>query len=421
MGTRVLARRHDPTQYISYLPSAPDTEYYPTGGPLVAQAIHTARVEAHNLDALELSSGGDRVVVTTNGAKALEVRTLGVVDPAVVDTTVLDAGENRLQLASKAGVVFASDNVSFDATEEFRAGVTVDDPSTPTSHHVATRDRVVIGAGVLDDADQILSGGFLTVDEASFKLQADGASITGSAGAAAGVRYEAAHSHEFFAGAGARDAATGSGVVQILGDKVIIRRNVDVVGNIDAVGRDETSLRVADRVIQLAHSDDAETAHRDALLATGKAGLVLDTVPGSYADDREYVGRFTDLDGAKLFVDDDSATIDVSKARESGLFTKEIAYHVNGGMREAGMRTDASRANEPYWNVAGGALRISHTVPNGGGGAKTLAFALRVTDTGTLEMVRITTFLVWDEAEETYAPDPARDTDVQVVVKYVAA
>lgn len=421
MGTRVIARRHDPTVFTSYTPSAVDTDYYPTGGPLVAQAIHTARVEAHDLDALELSSGGDRIVLTTNGDKALEVRALGVADPAVVDTTVLDAGDNALKLESTAGVLFASDNVSFTANEQFRAGVTATDAATPTSHFVATQDSTVLGVGVLDASDTVLSGGFLTVDEASFQLRTDSASITGSAGASAGVRYDAAHSHEFFAGAGAKDAAAGSGAVQILSDKVIIRRNVDVVGTIDAVGKDEASLRVADRVIQLAHSDDADTAHRDTLLATGKAGLVIDTVPGSYEEDGEYVGRFTDAAGAKLFVHDDSATIDVSRARESGLFAKEVAYHLNGGMRQAGMRTDESRANEPYWNVAGGALRISHTVPDGAGRAKTLAFGLRVTDAGTLEFVRISTFLVWDDAAETFVRDPERDVDAQVVVKYVDA
>ena len=417
MSTPVVALRHDPDMFINYTGADPD--YYPSGGPVVVETLHAARVEARDLDALEISSGGSLVVTTGSNEKALEVRALGVVDPAVVDTTVLDAGERELRLESQSGVTFASDTVTFSADTQFRSGIEVADPATPTFHHVATPTGMLMGSGVLSGDDEILSGAFLRTSAESFELRNDSAAIASTAGSDARIRYDATHSHEFFAGAGSGEAADGTGAVQILSDKIVIRRDVDIVGSIDAVATEETSLRVADQLVRLAHTDDPATAHRDALLAAGKAGIIVDTVPASYEDDADYMGRFTDVDGQKLFVYDDSATIDVSKAKESGLFVKEVAYYVNGGMREAGARTPESRANEPYWNIAGGALRLSHTVADGDGRAKTMALGFRVADDGTLEMIRVNTPLVWDVSAGAYARDPDAPTTVKVVMRYV--
>jgi hypothetical protein len=361
-------------------------------------------------------------VVTTDGnSKALEISGLGVKDPAVVDTTVIDSGTKTLKLASSSGVNFDSDNVTFTAGSKFRSGIPVADNTTPSFHHVATPSDMLVGSGVLSDDDQVVSGSFLITDANTFKLRNDSASIRSEAGPSSRIRMDALYAHEFFAGPGSASDANGLGAVEILGDRIIIRRDVDIVGTIDSVSTDSTVLQVEDQIIQLAHSGDPETANRDSLLQGNKTGLLIDTVPGSYLDDEDYMSRFRAVDGTKLFVDDYAESIDISKARESGLFVKEVAYYLNGGMKAAGARTTESRLTEPYWNLAGGALHLSHTVPLQDGKAKTISLGFRIVDNGTVEMIRLTRHLVWNAESVTYVNDIGVPDTSKVVVRYVDA
>jgi hypothetical protein len=419
MSTPVTAFQYDPTKSINYFGS--DPECWPDGGPVVVPELHTARVSAYELD-LERASHGKIVFTTDGDEKALEVRGLGVDDPAVIDTTVLDAGSNALQLKSDVETRFTADTVAFEARSEYRSTVEVANPSTPTFHLVATPERMIMGTGVLDPADDsVLSGAFLETTSDSFKIGHDSASISSTAGADNRIRYEAREAHEFFVGSDAASQATGSGAIEITRDKVTIRKNVDLFGTINSVATDATTLQVEDQVIRLAHTDDPATANRDALLEHSKTGITINTVPGSYADDAEYMSRFRGADGSKLFVDDTARSINVPKALESGLFTKELAFYLNRGTRAAGSASAQSRLEEPYWNLSGGALHMSHTVPNGNGRAKKFSLGFRITDTGNFEMVRLTKNLKWDNATTTFTSDGARPDSVKVIAKYVNA
>lgn len=419
MSTPVVSYRHDPALFINY--TGDDPEYYPDEGSMVVRELQSARVDAHDLDALELSSGGKLVVTTHGDQKTLEIRALGIADPSIVDTTVVDSGPLALQLASESGVSFASETVSFEAETEIRSHIAVADESHPTFHHVATANGMLVGTGILDDTDQVVSGSFLRTDANAFELRNDSALIKSSAGPETGVRYVATHSHEFFVGSDAAAAPNGSGAIEILNDKVVIRKDVDIVGSIDTIATDSTSLRLEDQIIRLAHSSDASTANRDAALQESKTGLVIDTVPASYDDDSEYMSRFRAEDGTKLFVYDDSETIDVSKARDSGLFAKEVAYHLNGGMKSAGARTPESRMNEPFWNISGGALHLSHTVPSSDGRATTYSLGFRVADNGTMEMIRLTKHLAWDAASGSYVKDSGSTDTSKVMIRFIDA
>lgn len=414
----LVAMQHDPGLFINYV--GDDPEYYPDCGPVVVKELQTARIAARDLDALEIGSAG-RVSVNTNGAKALEISALGLADPATVDTTVVDTGSKKLKLSSTSGVVFDTDNVEFQASTEFRSTVSTPEPGLPTFHHVASPSSMIVGSGVLTGDDDIVSGAFLRTTARTFDLQTDSSAIRSESGGQSRIRYEALHSHEFFAGSDAASAEAGSGVIEILGDRVVIRKDVKIVGTFDAVSSDSASLRVEDQLIRLSHSSDPASAHRDELLEAGPTGLLIDTVPGSYQVDAEYMARFTDSDGDALFVDNDAETIDVSRARESGFFAKEVAYHLNGGMKSAGGLSAQSRLNEPYWNVSGGALHVSHNVPVGDGLAKTYSLVFRVADNGTMEMVRITRHLKWDVGEGKYVSDETRSDTSKVVVRYVEA
>ena len=387
---------------------------------MVVPTLHTPRVSGHELDGLELASHG-KIVFTTSGTdKTLEVSTLGIADPAVTDTTVLDTGSNTLTLQSAAQTKLAATDISLLSEGTHRSTISVEDPSEPTFHHVATPAKMTMGTGVLDSGtDDVVSGAFLETTADSFTLRHDTSSISSSAGADSRIRFEAAQAHEFFVGSDAATQENGTGAIEILSDKVIIRKNVDLVGAINSVATDATTLQVEDQLIRLAHTDDPATANKDELLALGKTGMVIETVPGSYGEDGEYMGRYKDGAGTKLFVDDTAGEVNVSAAVESGVFTKEVAYYLNQGVKASGGDSVVSRLNEPYWNVAGGALHVSHMVPNGNGKAKKFSLGFRITDTGNMEMVRLVKNLQWSSASKKFMANPSMTDDAKVIAKFV--
>ena len=416
MGTPVVTYQYDPTQTINYLGT--DQEYWPDGGPVVLPTLHTARISGHELDGLELASHG-KIVFTTDGTeKALEIRGLGISDPAVIDTTVLDTGNNALELKSDLQVKLTANDITFNSGSQYRSTIATADPSDPTFSHVATPTTMTLGTGVLDPADNILSGAFLHTTADSFNLRHDTASIRSSASDNR-IRFQAEQAHEFFVGSDADAQADGTGAIEILQDKVIIRKDVDLLGSINSITTDSKTLNIQDQVIRLANSEDPATAHRDALLSFSKTGLTIETAPGNYAEDGAYMSRYKNTDGTKLFVDDDAQTIDVAKAVQSGVFTKEVAYYLNKGVSAAGEASTASRLNEPFWNFTGGALHMSHTVPEADGKAKNFALGFRIDDAGNMEMVRLTRHLTWDNTGQTYTSDTAVADTAKVIAKYV--
>lgn len=415
----VAAYKYDPTKYISY--TGADADYYPEEGAFVVPEVHTASVSGHDLDALELSSG-EKIVLTTNGGnKALEVSAIGIADPAVVDTTVLSAGANALKLHSDADTVLSANSINFQSGTVLDSSVTVANASDPTFRLRATETDMLVGTGVVDESGVVTSGAFLQTTADSFKLGHDSARITSDDAVDSTIRYEAAGKHEFFVGADAQSQATGSAAVEISADKVVIRKDVELTGTINSISAEQTSLQVQDQILHLAYSDDPATQKRDVLLSQSKTGLTIDTVPGDFATDADYMRGYKAADGTALFVDDGNSVIDVDKALASGAFSKEIAYHINGGVKSAGARTEVSRLNEPVWNVSGGALRLSHTVPAGDGLAKKFGLKFRITDGGDLEMVRITNNLQWNATDGMYEPNPGTPDTARVIARYASA
>lgn len=415
----VATYKYDPTKFISYTGTDPD--YYPEEGAFVVPEVHAAVVSGHDLDGLELSSS-DKVVITTNGSnKALEVSTLGIADPLVVDTTLVDAGTNALILHSDAETRMSADSMNFTSVTKFDSSVSVDNASDPTFRFSATEGGMVVGTGVLDETTgAVSSGSFLQTTATGFEVGNDSARMMSEDAADATLRFEASGGHEFFVGTDAATQAVGTGAIHIGADKVTIRKDVDLQGTINSIATDQTSLQVEDQVIHLAYTDDAATQKRDVLLSQSKTGITIDTVPGDFAEDSAYMSGFKGGDGSDLFVDSATSTIDVDKALSSGAFAKEFAYYINEGVKSAGARTPASRLAEPYWNVAGGSLRLSHTVPNGDGLAKRFGLAFRITDGGDMEMVRVTNHLAWNEGDGVYEGDSSATDTAKVIARYSA-
>lgn len=417
--------QNDATKHIYHTVPSPDPEYWPESGPVVVPELHTPRVSAYELDALELASH-DKIVFTTNSdVKALEVGALAIADPlGAKDTTLVDSGDKQLLIRSAAQTSLDSDIVDVNAVDSYYNLVTGDTSGsagdTVQSHHYATADKMILGTGVLADDKSIVSGGFLETNATTFALRHDRSKIGSDTADESRLKYMAGSSHEFFVGSDALAQPNGSGAIEIREDLITIRKNVRLMGNIDSVETQSEDLQVEDQIIQLAHTDDPATANRDDLLvAAGKAGLSIQTVPADYDQDSEYMSTFTDGAGEPIFVDDVQAAIDVEKAKNSDLFTKEIAYYINQGSKSAGQRTTASRLNEPYWQVQGGSLQIAHAVPRPDGQVRKYVLGFRITDDGSMEMVRITRHLVWSPDDGIYVPDTSKQESVSVISRYV--
>ena len=413
--TSVLPFQYDSNEYINYIGDEPG--YYPDAGPVVLPEVQTPRVSGHDLDALELASGGKIVLTTQGDSKALEVSSIGVADPAVMDTTVLDTGTKKLKMSSDVGTDFTAANISFNASADFYSTIGIADPAEPTFHQYADSARQTLGVGVLDVDKNFTSGGWLETTATSFDLRHDNSSIYSETGADSRIDFRSPGGHDFFVGTDALTQAVGTSAVEIRADKITIRKDVDLVGTLNSVISNAEQLRVEDQIIRLAHTDDEATKNRDTLLVASKTGITIDTVPGSNEEDLEYMSRFKDGSGANLFVDTD--TIDVPKALASGLFTKEVAYYLNSGAKASGMRDTTSRLNEPAWQISGGAMHLSHTVPNGNGKARKFSLGFRVADDGTMEMVRLTRNLLWDEGSGKFAEDESAPASANVITRYV--
>ena len=415
--TSVIAYQFDSTKTINYIGN--DPEYYPDSGPVVLPELQTPRVSGYDLDALELVSHGKLVFTTQGTSKALEVSAIGESNPAVIDTTVLDSGTKKLKFKSDVGTSFDSDNIFFSSSGDYYSTIGIPDPADPTFHHYASSTRQSIGIGVVDVDKKFVSGGWLDTTATSFNLRNDNSSIMSETGADSRIEYRATVGHDFYVGSDAATQGVGTAAVEMRDDKIIIRRDVELLGSLDSTETTSSNLHVEDQIIRLAYTSDPATANRDSLLAASKTGITVETVPGSYADDGAYMSRFVDDTNAKIFVDDSNQTIDVPKALASGLFTKELAYYLNSGAKTSGARTTTSRLREPAWQVTGGALHLSHTVPNGNGKALKYSMGFRITDDGTMEIVRLTHNLLWQEEIEKYIADAGIPDTSNVLTRYV--
>jgi len=426
--TSVLAYQFDNNETIKYIGSDPD--YFPDSGPVVLPEVQTPRISGFDLDALELASNGKLVLTTKGTSKALEVSSIGVADPAVMDTTVLDTGTKKLKMKSNVGTDFDAENVSLTATTDYYSTIGIADPADPTFHHYAEATRQTIGVGVLDGDNAFTSGGWLETTPTTFELRHDNSNIFSETGADSRIEYRAPGGHDFFVGTDALTQAAGTSAVQIRSDKITIRKDVDLMGTLNSTATSAEQLRVEDQIIRLAHTDDEATKNRDSLLAASKTGITIETVPGSRESDLDYMRRFVDGTGAEIFTkmvpDDPTAEtptmvpgIDVSKALSSGLFTKEVAYYLNDGAKVSGARDASSRLNEPAWQLTGGAMHLSHVVPSADGKARKFSLGFRVADDGTMEMVRLTRELQWDSGSGKYTPDAATPATAKVLTRYV--
>ena len=157
--------------------------------------------------------------------------------------------------------------------------------------------------------------------------------------------------------------AQGSNIMTMTSTDVTINGNLVIAGVVDSINVTNTILHVQDKEIILASASNNVEIHDG--VANDSAGLVVQGFPQEY---------------------------DPSM---SNLFTKSLRWHKNsGGVPHVGT---SNATSEAYWELMGGSMRLStqqFTKNAGGqiiGSSGILSFALRINNTGELEIVKVVT------------------------------
>jgi hypothetical protein len=149
------------------------------------------------------------------------------------------------------------------------------------------------------------------------------------------------------------------------------------------------TLQVTDNYIEVADGLDYEVTSG----IGSQNGLRINTVPnGSTMVEDDAVDTYLKLfkssdDGLAFYT---GGTFDPAKyAAANAILGKGILFNVNSGAPAGGAKTQVSRDTESYWDVVGGAMKITRVVPSATNDlVHRLSMALRVTNTGELEIVR---------------------------------
>lgn len=320
-------------------------EVYPVDmGPTILSEIWAPKLFARGLDTLELGASG-KVTVTANDRRALEVGVTpdsgGAFDR--VDMVFADAG---FRIGTPTQPVMAVDGVDIALT-----GAEMD----------------IAATGPLTLATSTLSA----VASASVDLVGDTINVST-----------------------AKDivvSSDGNPTLTVQKDRIVIKGDLEFTGafKFSSVQALET-LRVTDDFIELSDGREQEVLGG---AEGGRSGVRIDIAPnpanredGNALD--TYLRRFHTPDGGDAFYTVgafDAAKYDAA----SKVMYKGIVFNVNGGTAVSGARTQIARTQEPFWDIKGGAVRLTRVVPS----LLTklvskVSVAMRVTDAGELELVR---------------------------------
>jgi hypothetical protein len=351
----VLPASYDSSVDIAYVnPIMDAASDYPTLiGPTILPEVWAPRLYAKGLNTLELASSG-RVAVTTNDKHALDI--VVAEHPDVEhDHTYLKFANDGFTLSSKLQDVL----VTLPSTET--AGVN-DTMLTSNNVDVVATEAIT------------LTGATLNADFAeNASISAPAVDVTASAG----------------------DIVFSAGnnlTLTVKEDRIVVKGDIDIEGTINSstVVTVETS-KITDNYIDI----------QDGMLdeVTGgslgsQAGLRIQTSPdgdtASFGDPLDtYLRKFksSDAEGRTFYTGN---VFDAAKYNLTNyIFNKGVLYNVNQGYGAGGYKTETSRSEEPYWDVSGGAMRVSRVVPSASDDlVYRVAISFRVTNLGELEIVQ---------------------------------
>lgn len=359
----VLETIYEPRESIVYTNSVMDAnEDYPVSvGPTVLPEIWAPRLYAEGLSMLEIGSSG-KVAFTAADKHALDinVRSVGEVGSEYDETSLV---------LPSAAMSLGTSGIS-----------------------VLTVSPV---AGAPNTADLTLNAENILTKAAAAYTTTAGTMTTTVTGAASMSASEIAQTST--TGAISMSAFTdivlsagGNPTVTIKNDRILIKGDIDIDGIVNSTAvQSLQTLQVKDNYIEVADGLDYEVTSG----IGSQNGLRINTVPngGTMADGDAvdtYLKLFKSADGGLAFYTGsvfDQAKYDAANA----VLNKGILFNVNGGSSVGGSKTQASRDTESYWDVVGGAMKITRVVPSATNDlVHRLSMALRVTNTGELEIVR---------------------------------
>ena len=274
------------------------------------------------------------------------------------------AETQSLALSAVSGnVAFTMDAATMAATLITKSNVNL--TASNDMNVVALRD---LNIDVTRDLTQFVTGNYSNSAFNWSTYAADTALITSSDGSAklrldTNMYAQATTSFDFSIG-------QNNTILHIDGDKVQILGNLEVEGTIDSISVQQTVLQVQDHTINLSHSSnlvigDSNTYVTDGI-ANDKSGIIVAGLP-------ESVPQF-------------------SAASNEQYFGKSILWNKNGGMVDT--LGTSNFAAEPYWEVKGGALRLTQAAnivrDNNGNvvSSSNVSFAFRINDFSELEIVK---------------------------------
>lgn len=147
-----------------------------------------------------------------------------------------------------------------------------------------------------------------------------------------------------------------SNLVEIDSTRMRVNGNLEVLGVLDNISIQQTTLEVRDKLISLAYSPDGDVLEDG--VGNDAGGLVINGIPSG------------------------------ELASDSNLFEKSIRWHNAGGMSLLGT---PAFSNDSYWEVKGGGLKLTHTKLTGSPGSYTaseVSFGFRINEHDELEIVK---------------------------------
>jgi hypothetical protein len=351
----VLQTSYDASLDIVYVNPIMDAgKDYPTlVGPTIHPEIWAPRLYAKGLNTLELASSG-RVAVTTNDKHALDIRVLEHPD-IDHDHTYLNFANDGFTIASKLQDVL----VALPSTET--AGVNDTILTSNNVDIVATETVTLAGTELNADFTQNAS------------IQAPVVDITASGGDVV---------------ISSKDNFT----LVVKDDRIVVNGNIDLTGTLNSTSvTNVETITTSDNYINLQDGLNQEVTGGS---LESQGGIRIQTAPdgasSSFGSDIDtYLSKFksSDADGRTFYTNNNFDSAKYALTNE--IFHKGILFNVGDGYGAGGFKTEESRAQEPFWEALGGALRVSRIVPSGEDDlVYKLGYSMRITNQGELEFVQ---------------------------------
>lgn len=342
---------------ISYSATATEFDYPPADVYNVISTLHVPRVYGKDLSAFEIASSG-KISVTLSDLYSFDLER-GLNSNVILKTVAQDS------------FTIAADDGQYSFTLDPSSnlvGLTSDgymDMHANSNMQLSSSSNMIID---VSDSLLVTSGSNMTFSSQkidfitnTFGIDGDNIGIVAQSNVLINAQTESITifaACNLFAGIGIdANLNIGNSLVMEVGSNVdiyapltTINGNFDISGVIN--GTTDAGLLVQDKVINLAFTSNLGSNLVDGVDNDG-AGILVQGVPSG--------------------VDADSS--------QAALYEKSFKWNYNGGMDHLGT---PNVENESYWDLKGGAFRITHNKQNG----DDVAFSFRVNEFDELELVK---------------------------------